>query len=98
MAEKLNVVTIYVAERAYRLNGVPLPEERYLRDGARLLDERMQKYQREHGSSPHEALAMAALDSIVAAQKAKENYEKLQQDVFQKVVSLDELLTEALND
>lgn len=98
MAEKLNVVTIYVAERAYRLNAVPLQEEKYLRDGARLLDERMQKYQREHGSSPQEALAMAALDSIVAALKSKESYEKLQHEVFQKVASLDELLTDALND
>lgn len=96
MAERLKRVTVSVADCTYRLNSVSFQDEVYLREGARMLNERMQKYQREEGCSPQEALAMAAIDGIVAALKSKDNYESLQQAVFQKISTLDELLTDAL--
>lgn len=95
MAERLKRVTVSVADCTYRLNSVSFQDEVYLREGARLLNEQMQKYQRE-GCSPQEALSMAALDGVVAALKSRDNYENLQQAVFQKISTLDELLTDAL--
>lgn len=95
MAERLKRVTVSVADCTYRLNSVSFQDEVYLREGARMLNEQMQKYQHK-GCAPQEALAMAALDCVVAALKSKDNYESLQQAVFQKISTLDELLTDAL--
>lgn len=97
MAEKLKI-TISVAKRPYPLNAA-VEEEFYVREAAKLLNERMQKYKQDlEMTDPQDLLAMVAIDCMVTNLKLNENYKNLQHAVSQRVGSLSNLLTTALND
>ncbi|MCY7350191.1 MAG: cell division protein ZapA [Cytophagaceae bacterium] len=97
MAEKLKI-TISVAKRPYPMN-IAVQEEFFVREAARLLNEQMQQYKQDlKMTDPQDLLAMVAIDCMVTNLKLNENYKNLQHAVSQRVGSLSDLLTPALND
>jgi cell division protein ZapA len=92
MAEKLKI-TLSIANRVYPMR-VGIAEEFFVREAAKLLNERMQKFRQDlEVTDPQDLLVMVAIDCIASNLKLNQNYKNLQEAVFQKIGALDELLT-----
>lgn len=103
MAEPLNI-SISVAERTYRMVGIPAQDETYARDAARMLNELLKKeqqklsYQKVGYSDRQDLLAMVAVKCMIEVLKLDEQHRDLQKTLFHKLGDLDALCKSVLSD
>ncbi|WP_266367881.1 cell division protein ZapA [Tellurirhabdus rosea] len=94
MGEPLSI-TIRIAGREYPVR-VPAEEEFYLREAARIVNERM-KIHRENGwHEDHSILSLVALESVVARLKGEDYANELQKMVAERLTRVDRLVSPVL--
>jgi len=89
-------INIRIAGREYPIKS-PAEEEFYLREAARLINERIKAYRERGYREDQDILAMIAVDSIVARLKGDEYAKQLQQIVVERVNRLDKLVSPVLS-